>query len=143
MNVMQILNLKGSMSIETIKPSTTVGDAAAMLSSKRIGALVVSEDGATIDGIVSERDIVRVLGTAGAAVLSEKVDTLMTASVEGCTPQDSAMSVMERMSEGRFRHMPVVEDGRMVGFLSIGDVVKARIAEIESDNAAMVEMLHG
>lgn len=143
MNVMHILNLKGSRAIETITPTLPVGEAAAFLSAKRIGALVVSSDGRSIDGILSERDIVRVLGTNGASVLSQPVSSLMTAAVEGCQPDDSAHSVLERMTAGRFRHMPVVDQGEMVGFLSIGDVVKARIAEIESDNAAMAEMLHG
>lgn len=143
MNVMQILTLKGSRSIESIQPSLSVADAAAILSVKRIGALVVSANGRSIDGIVSERDIVRVLGTAGAAVLTQPVSSLMTAQVEGCSPDETALSVLERMTRGRFRHMPVVDQGAMVGFLSIGDVVKARIAEIESDNAAMAEMLHG
>ena len=143
MNVMQILALKGSSTIEMAPPTLSVEEAASELSAKRIGALLVSEDGEQISGIVSERDIVRVLGQKGASVLSEPVSTLMTASVVSCSSQDSAISVLERMTEGRFRHMPVVDDGKMVGFLSIGDVVKARIAEIESDNAAMVEMLHG
>ncbi|MEM7176634.1 MAG: CBS domain-containing protein [Pseudomonadota bacterium] len=143
MNVMQILNLKGSRTVETVLPSITVADVAKILSEKRIGALVVSEDGREVSGIVSERDVVRVLGSEGISVMSAPVSSLMTSRVEGCQPEDSALSVLERMTEGRFRHMPVVDQGQMVGFLSIGDVVKARIAEIESDNAAMVEMLHG
>lgn len=142
MNVMQILNLKGSRAVATVLPSLTVADAAKILSEKRIGALVVSEDGKEVSGIVSERDIVRVLGRDGISVMSAPVSSLMTSKVEGCQPEDSALSVLERMTDGRFRHMPVVDQGQMVGFLSIGDVVKARIAEIERDNAAMVEMLH-
>ncbi|MBY8977808.1 CBS domain-containing protein [Rhodobacteraceae bacterium NNCM2] len=143
MNVMQILNLKGSRSVETVAPTITVAEAAKQLSAKKIGALVVSEDGRNVAGIISERDIVRVLGRDGISVMKDPVSKLMTAKVEGCKPDDSAMSVLERMTEGRFRHMPVIDQGEMIGFLSIGDVVKARIAEIESDNAAMVEMLHG
>ncbi|MEM1277344.1 MAG: CBS domain-containing protein [Pseudomonadota bacterium] len=143
MNVMQILALKGSNTIEMASPMLSVEEAASELSAKRIGALLVSEDGRKIAGIVSERDIVRVLGQKGAAVLHEPVSTLMTSRVVSCSPNDSAISVLERMTDGRFRHMPVIDDGKMVGFLSIGDVVKARIAEIESDNAAMAEMLQG
>ncbi|MEM8793675.1 MAG: CBS domain-containing protein [Pseudomonadota bacterium] len=143
MNVMQILALKGSKTIEMAPPTLSVGEAASELSAKRIGALLVSDDGKRISGIVSERDIVRVLGQKGPSVLGEQVSTLMTEKVETCSSDESAISVLERMTRGRFRHMPVVDGGDMVGFLSIGDVVKARIAEIESDNAAMAEMLHG
>ncbi|MEM9043963.1 MAG: CBS domain-containing protein [Pseudomonadota bacterium] len=143
MNVMQILALKGSDEIQMASPTLSVEEAASELSAKRIGALLVSNDGETISGIVSERDIVRVLGQKGAVVLREPISSLMTSTVVTCASTDSALSVLERMTQGRFRHMPVVDDGKMVGFLSIGDVVKARIAEIESDNAAMAEMLHG
>ncbi|MEM6906649.1 MAG: CBS domain-containing protein [Pseudomonadota bacterium] len=143
MNVTQILKLKGSTAVETVSPNATVNEVIGELSRKGIGALVVSGEGGGVDGIVSERDIVRVLGAEGASCLSRRVSEVMTAKVIGCSMADSALSVLERMSKGRFRHMPVVEDGRMVGLLSIGDVVKARISEIESDNKALVEMLHG
>ncbi|MEM7508642.1 MAG: CBS domain-containing protein [Pseudomonadota bacterium] len=143
MNVLQLLKLKGSRAVETVQPDLTVAEAAKILSERKIGALVASRDGASVAGIVSERDIVRLLGTEGAAVLARPVSDVMTSTVTTCALSETALSVLERMTEGRFRHMPVMEDGRMVGFLSIGDVVKARISEIESDNAALVEMLHG
>ena len=143
MNVLQLLKLKGSRAVETVSQDMTVAEAATLLSAKRIGALVASNDGATVAGILSERDIVRMLGTEGAAVLDRPIREVMTAKVTTCSLTDTALSVLERMTEGRFRHMPVIENGQMVGFLSIGDVVKARISEVENDNAALVEMLHG
>ncbi|MEL6479457.1 MAG: CBS domain-containing protein [Pseudomonadota bacterium] len=143
MNVLQLLKLKGSRAVETVSPDMTVAEAAEMLSAKRIGALVASSDGKTVAGILSERDIVRMLGSEGTAVLARPIHQVMTAEVMTCALTDSALSVLERMTEGRFRHMPVIEADQMVGFLSIGDVVKARISEVENDNAALVEMLHG
>jgi CBS domain-containing protein len=105
--------------------------------------LVVSASGNDIAGIISERDIVRALGQKAGGCLSMPVSGLMTKAVETCAPSDTADSLLERMTTGRFRHLPVVEDGRMVGLLSIGDVVKARVTEIERENAAMADMLSG
>ncbi|MGF1500943.1 MAG: CBS domain-containing protein [Paracoccaceae bacterium] len=143
MNVKQILRLKGSAAVETVHPQTTVAEAAGRLSQKRIGALVVLQSDGAIAGILSERDLVRGIGEAGAAALDRPVAALMTARVECCVPTDTGVSVLERMTAGRFRHMPVVDHGRMVGLLSIGDVVKARIGEIEHENHQMANMLHG
>jgi CBS domain-containing protein len=143
MIVMHILKLKGSSAVATITPSSPVSAAAAMLAEKRYGALVVSANGSDIAGIISERDIVRALAREAGACLSMPVSKLMTETVETCSPGDTANSVLERMTTGRFRHMPVVESGKMVGLLSIGDVVKARITEIELENAAMADMLSG
>jgi len=143
MNVIQILKLKGSSDVETIAPTTPLSEAAKILAEKRFGSLLVIEGEAEIAGILSERDIVRGLGTEGRSVLDRPVSALMTTAVESCRPADSAHSVMERMTAGRFRHMPVVDGGRIVGLLSIGDVVKARIREIEDENAAMSGMLSG
>lgn len=143
MNVTQLLKMKGNFDVETVSPDMTVAQASEILSAKRIGALVVSTDKASVAGIVSERDIVRMLGREGALVLDRPVSDVMTSEVMSCAPADTALSVMERMTSGRFRHMPVVDEGKMVGFISIGDVVKARMSEIEHDNAALVEMLHG
>jgi CBS domain-containing protein len=112
-----------------------------MLTKHRIGAVIVSRDGAIVDGILSERDIVRALGTGGVASLDQQVQDLMTAEVIGCRPEDTAISVLERMTDGRFRHMPVIEDNRMIGVISIGDVVKARINEVQSENVALTEMI--
>jgi len=142
-NVMHILKLKGSTAVETVTPETHVAAAAARLAERRIGALVVTAPGGGIAGILSERDIVRVLAREAGGCLTMPVSKLMTETVETCTPDENSHSVLERMTTGRFRHMPVVDKGRMVGLLSIGDVVKARITEIEEENAAMAGMLSG
>lgn len=144
MKVSVILQSKGSTEVATIAPSTTLAEAVRELSSRRIGALVVSTDGACIDGILSERDIVRRLGQEGPDVLTRPASDIMTSSVETCTEDDTAIDLLNRMTTGRFRHMPVLgADGRMQGILSIGDVVKARLEEIEAENAAMADMLSG
>lgn len=143
MLVKHILKLKGSARIETIMPEATVAEAAALLDKKRIGALVVSRTGEDIAGIISERDIVRALAHKGAGCLEMRVRELMTGAVETCAPGDTANSLLERMTQGRFRHLPVVEDGKMIGLVSIGDVVKARITEIEQENQAMASMIGG
>ncbi len=143
MNVTHILNQKGSSTVETISPESSVAAAAATLAEKRFGALVVSVTGSDIAGILSERDIVRALAREAGGCLTMPVSKLMTEQVETCAPAETANSVLERMTAGRFRHMPVTEDGEMVGLLSIGDVVKARMTEIEQENAAMVGMLSG
>lgn len=143
MLVKHILKLKGSDTIDTIAPDASVAEAAATLAERRIGALVVSESGTDIAGIVSERDVVRALARRAGGCLDMKVSELMTGAVETCEPAENANSVLERMTTGRFRHMPVVEGGKMVGLVSIGDVVKARISEIEQENEAMANMLGG
>lgn len=141
MNVEKILSRKGSQNVETIGANVSVAEAAAALGQKKIGALVVTSAGGSVEGIVSERDIVKLLGQTGAAALDAKIAEIMTADVVSCQPQETADSVLARMTEGRFRHMPVMEGGKMVGLLSIGDVVKARMDEIERENEAMQEML--
>lgn len=141
MIVRNIIGTKQIRQILTVKPSDTIKTATEILAKNRIGAVIVSGDGEIVDGILSERDIVRALGTAGAGVLTSQVDELMTSSVIGCHPDDTANSVMEKMSEGRFRHMPVIENNRMVGVISIGDVVKARITEIQQENSALTGMI--
>jgi CBS domain-containing protein len=143
MLVQHILAQKPNAVIQTITPDKTVGDAAKLLAEKRIGALIVTRDGKTIDGILSERDIVRELGKRGVASLDDSVSAIMTNAVIGCHPGDTAVSVLEKMTDGRFRHMPVLDQGRMVGVISIGDVVKARIGEVESENSALAEMIAG
>lgn len=143
MNVEQILAHKGSNEVHSIAPTATLGEAVAALASKRIGALVVTSQPERVEGIVSERDIVRLLGQKGVAALDAPVSDAMTEKVMGCRASESANSVLERMTVGRFRHMPVMEDERMIGLLSIGDVVKARIEDIERENEAMAEMLRG
>lgn len=143
MQVVQILKGKGSSEVATIAPGASVSEAVSVLSKKKIGALVVSQGDGGIAGIISERDVVSRLGSDGAPALSATVSDLMTGSVECCAPSDTANFLLERMTKGRFRHMPVVEDGKMVGIVSIGDVVKARMEEIESENQAMAVMLSG
>jgi CBS domain-containing protein len=139
--VRNIIDSKPSSQIITMKPTEGVRAAVELLAKHRIGAVIVSRDGAIVDGILSERDIVRALGTVGVGCLASPVQDLMTSEVIGCHPDDTANSVMERMSNGRFRHMPVVDGGRMVGVISIGDVVKARITEIQHENTALTEMI--
>jgi len=143
MKVQQILASKSSTAVETVSASVAVAEAARTLSARRIGALVVSEDGETVAGIISERDIVRRLGETGAGCLDQSVGSIMTADVVAAAPEETAVSVLERMTEGRFRHMPVLSGGKLAGLISIGDVVKARIAEVEFENTAMASMLGG
>ena len=144
MKVSVILRKKGSNSVATIEPDATVADAVGRLSDHRIGALVVSRDGTSVAGIISERDIVSRLGAEGAGVLSSSVAHVMTSHVECCIGDDTALDVLARMTDGRFRHMPVLDaDKQLSGILSIGDVVKARLEEIEAENAAMADMLSG
>jgi len=127
----------------TVAPGTSVADAARLLAERRIGAVVVSTDGRTPQGILSERDIVRDLGRRGAVCLGEKVDALMTRNIISCTPGDNAHMVLEAMTAGRFRHMPVMDGGEMVGLISIGDVVAARIAELAMEKDALEGMIMG
>lgn len=143
MLVQNILGAKSSNKIITITKNQTIDDAVSDLSAHRIGALVVSDDGKTIDGILSERDIIREMGKRGTACLTEKVGKMMTGAVSCCSMKDSAETVLEAMTEGRFRHMPILENGKLVGVISIGDVVKARLEEMASENSAMVDMIRG
>ncbi|WP_372839000.1 CBS domain-containing protein [Phaeovulum sp.] len=142
MQVLQILKDKPA-GVITVAPNASVADAAALLSSRRIGALVVSSDGKRAEGILSERDIVRELGHRGGGCLSDKVSAIMTANPVGCLRNDTADQVMEKMTEGRFRHMPVIEDGVMIGLISIGDVVKARLSELAMEKEALTGMIMG
>ena len=142
-SVSQILRSKGAGGVVTVKPGSTVAAAAELLSSMRIGAVIVSPDGERVEGILSERDIVRELGKRGGAVLSDRVEQLMTQNLVTCAPDDRADTVLERMTEGRFRHMPVVVGGQMVGLISIGDVVKARLAELAMEKEALTGMIMG
>ena len=143
MTVARILRQKGSSEVASIAPTRSVADAARMLSEKRIGALIVSGDGGKVEGILSERDVVRWLGREGAGCLSRVVADVMTAKVMTCTPADDVQAIMQRMTEGRFRHMPVVEDGRLTGVISIGDVVKYRMGQLEHETEALADMIKG
>ena len=105
--------------------------------------MIVSTDGKKVSGILSERDIVRELGRRGAACLDDKVESLMTAKIISCTRAEGTDAVLGRMTDGRFRHMPVIEDGQMVGLISIGDVVKARLKELAAEKDALEGMIKG
>ncbi|MBN9023433.1 MAG: CBS domain-containing protein [Rhizobiales bacterium] len=129
MIVAQILASKGRDVVST-SPERTIADVARELASRRIGALVVTERGRLI-GIVSERDIVKALGLNGPEILGDPVASIMTRDVVTCRERDKINTVMGRMTERRFRHLPVVEEGDLVGIVSIGDVVKARIEQVE------------
>ena len=143
MLVQQILKAKSDDGVATIAPGQTIGKAAEMLSARKIGALVVSADGKSVAGILSERDIVRALGQSGAGVMNEKVEGLMTARIVSCTRNESSDEVLAKMTEGRFRHMPVMEGDEMVGLISIGDVVKARLSELAMEKDALEGMIKG
>lgn len=143
MIVSQILRSKPEMGVISVKPSATISEAAQLLSEKRIGTVVVSADGQSLDGILSERDIVRELGKRGAGCLTDPVSALMTAKLVTCGPSNSAIEVLEMMTAGRFRHVPVMDDGKMVGLISIGDAVKARLAELAMEKDALEGMIMG
>jgi CBS domain-containing protein len=143
MLVGQILKEKDISDIVTIGPDMTIAAAAELLSSKKIGAVIVQSQTGGFDGILSERDVVRELGKVGASVLKRKVSELMTVKLQTCVPDDTALAVLERMSSGRFRHMPVVEAGKLVGLVSIGDVVSARLAQLSMENTALEGMIMG
>ncbi|WP_179380416.1 CBS domain-containing protein [Jannaschia marina] len=143
MFVTQILKSKQTQGVLTIDPAATVTDAVSELAARRIGALVVSGDGRRAEGILSERDIVRELGRDGAAILSKTVGDLMTRDLKTCAPGEDAQAILQAMTEGRFRHMPVVEDGLLVGLISLGDVVKARLSEVSMEKDALAAMISG
>ncbi|SEK45221.1 CBS domain-containing protein [Roseovarius azorensis] len=143
MLVQQILKSKGDSGVITVTPQTLVSEAAQILAERRIGGVVVSKDGETADGIFSERDIVRSLAVRGISCMTERVSELMTRNPVCCTRQDTSDAVLARMTEGRFRHMPVVEDGKLVGIVTIGDVVKARLEELSMEKSALEGMIMG
>lgn len=144
MIVKQILAMKsGPDHVETVSPDDPVSRAIELLANRRIGAVVVTSDGIAPEGILSERDIVRDLARGGDT-LSRKVSDLMTREVATCICADDALAVLERMTEGRFRHLPVVDaDGRLIGVVSIGDAVSARLKELASEKDALTGMIMG
>ena len=129
MLVSHILKSKGSEGVVTVQPGLSVAEAAEVLSQRKIGALVISRDGKTMGGIISERDIVREIGRRGPACLNDTVDSIMTARVVTCGRADQTDAVLQKMTDGRFRHIPVVDGGQLVGLISIGDVVRQMIEE--------------
>lgn len=143
MLVHQILKSKADDSVMTVPPETSIADIVKILADKGYGTVLVSKDGKSPDGILSERDIVRKMATHGASVLNAEVKEFMTSKLITCTRNDSADSVMSQMTEGRFRHMPVLQDGELVGLISLGDVVKARLAELAMEKDALEGMIMG
>ncbi len=140
MHVAGLLRSKGD-DVATVAPSATVGVVVAALAERRVGALVVSDDGSTVAGIVSERDVVRALAEQGSAVLDAEVATIMTSEVVTCDLSTTVDELSSLMTEGRYRHVPVVVDGALAGIVSIGDVVKSHISELEQEKATLHEYI--
>lgn len=141
MNVQSILGVKGS-GVVTVREDISLGDAASILRDQRVGALVVSNDGQHIDGIISERDVVRALANHGASVLGRPVSSAMSTDVITCRADDAVESLMVSMTERRIRHLPVVDDvGVLGGVISIGDVVKARLSQLETENQQLYDYI--
>lgn len=140
MTVKAILATKGHL-VTTIEPKTSLAEAANLLSKHRIGALIVIGADHRVAGMLSERDIVRALSQGGAAALEISVDQVMTRRVVTCSETDTVVEIMERMTSGRIRHLPVMEVDRLVGIISIGDVVKHRLGEMETESSAMREYI--
>lgn len=141
MHVSNLLTAKGS-SVATIAPDARVADAVDDLRRHGIGALVVSSDGQHIEGIVSERDIVRALGGRAATLMEEPVSSIMSTTVTTCSPDDEIEWLMSTMTERRIRHVPVVGGGVLCGIVSIGDVVKNRIVELEKHRNELVDYIN-
>jgi len=136
MNVKSILSGKGG-DVISVEPVATLATAAKLLAKHKIGAVVIKGPGGRLVGILSERDIVRALAEFGAKALDQPVGQVMTREVETCGEEDTVAEIMERMTTGKFRHLPVLTKGKLVGLVSIGDVVKQRVEEIEGETEAM------
>lgn len=140
MTVETILADKGR-EIVTLNPRHTLAEAVETMTRHRIGAVVVVDAARAVQGIVSERDVVRALAESGAGVLDDPVSARMTTDVVTCSQSAGLPELMGLMTTGKFRHVPVVEDGRLVGIVSIGDIVKHRLAEVEAEHQAMREYI--
>jgi CBS domain-containing protein len=140
MIVNRILSLKGR-EVATIEPGRSLSEAARVLAERRIGALLIVDGDRPVAGIISERDIVRAVAMQGAKALDEPVSRFMTEKVVTCTGETSINDVMELMTQQKFRHIPVVEGGRLSGIVSIGDVVKLRLEEVEAETQAIKEYI--
>jgi len=139
MTVRSILNTKGHQ-IMSVEPDAKLAVAVKLLGEKKIGAALVMNQ-TRLEGILSERDIVRVLGERGAAVLEEPVSNVMTRKVVSCKETDTVAEIMEMMTTGKFRHLPVLDNGKVVGLISIGDIVKRRVQEYESEQEALKDYI--
>jgi CBS domain-containing protein len=135
MTVRSILDTKGHQ-VLSVEPDAKLAAAVKLLGEKKIGAVLVMSDG-RLEGILSERDIVRVLSERGAQVLDEPVSAVMTRKVVSCRQSDTVAGIMEMMTLGKFRHLPVMEEGKVVGLISIGDIVKWRVQEYEAEQEAL------
>ena len=142
MRISDLLRQKGNL-VVSVKPEQSVSDLIDLLAEHGVGALIVSADGTTLDGIVSERDVVRRLQKFGPDLLGAPVRDIMTAQVHTCPPDTDLDELMRVMTEGRFRHVPVLEDGRLIGIVSIGDVVKHRIDELQSERDQLTAYITG
>ena len=140
--IQAILSRKGE-DVFSIGPDDTLGDAVQILRDRRIGALVVTNDVGGLIGILSERDIVRKLAETPGKTLPQRVEEVMTSNVQTCTPDDSLIAVMSRMSEGRFRHMPVMKGDKLAGMITIGDVVNHRLTELEHEALQLKQLIVG
>jgi CBS domain-containing protein len=141
MHIHALLEEKGTR-VAAVRRDATVGEVVAELARHRVGALVVSEDGSVIEGIVSERDVVRRMNEVGPAVLDEPVSAIMSVDVFTCSPDDDTESLMRTMTDRRIRHVPVVRGGRLAGIVSIGDVVKVRIGDLERDRTELLDYIN-
>ena len=142
MLIAQILAGKGSDVVST-RPEATIVEVASLLKQKRIGAVVVTDADGKLCGIISERDLARGLANHGSKLLDMKVGGLMTSDVVTCSPEDGLETLMQTMTDGRFRHLPVVKDGKLTGIISIGDVVKHRLKELEAETHMLQDYIHG
>lgn len=140
MHVKEVLAHKGA-AVATVLPASLVSEVIASLAEHHVGALVVTGDGQQIDGIVSERDVVRALHTRGAELLGTPVREIMTVDVLTCSPTDEIRSLAKTMTDKRFRHMPVVVDGALAGIVTIGDIVKSRLDELETEHDQLVDYI--
>ncbi len=144
MLVQAILKSKATEGVVTVEPTVTVSEAAEILATKRIGTVIVSDDGGeTAAGILSERDIVRELASSGSGCLKKPVSEYMTRELITASRQDTVEGILSQMTEGRFRHMPVLEEGKLVGIVTLGDVVKAQLAELAMEKDALEGMIMG
>lgn len=140
MTVSQILAQKGRH-VSTLRPSHDLRDAVNLLSAEHIGSLVITDEDGRMMGILSERDVVRAIAHRGCEALDDAVSTVMTRNVETGREDESVISVVQRMSQGRFRHMPILKDGCLVGMVSTGDAVKFRLAQMEQEQSALREYI--
>lgn len=143
MLVQQILNSKPSQGVIMVPPGTTLSEAATILTTNKIGTVIISEDGKKANGILSERDIVRAIAHRGIQAVSTVVDEFMTRKIVTCKREATADQVLTIMTDKRFRHMPVVEDGEMIGLITQGDVVKAKLSELAMEKDALEGMIMG